>query len=110
MKNLTYHIDFMEYRLTFTDSQGVWAVLTDMPEGKIGYEYKFKPMKATIVEDAYDMYDLHNYTTKTKEPIPKGTQVTIDCWWQNFYGCYFKILHSESYYDVRTSCVKIEYK
>lgn len=97
----------MTYRLLIDDSQGTCAVMTDAPSGKIGYEYRFKPMKATITKDAYDQADIHYYERKPKEPIPAGTMVTIDTWWQNFYGAYFKINYKGNCYDIKTSCVKI---
>ena len=33
----------MEYVLKIYDSNNTWAVVTDCPDGKIGYLYKFKP-------------------------------------------------------------------
>lgn len=98
-----------QFSIVFRDAKNMWAVMSDAPKGKIGYDYKFKPMNATIIEDAYDAYDLdcHN-TRKVKKPIPKGTRVVVDCWWQNFYGSYFKINYNGSNYDVKTSYVEID--
>ena len=95
----------MEYRLIINDSQGSWVVITDAPKGKIGYHYRFKPFKATVIKDAYDEADFH-YFQKAKDPIPAGTKVIIDNWWQNFYGDYFRINYNGADYDVKPSCIK----
>lgn len=97
----------MEYRITINDSQGKWAVISDTQEGLLGHHYKFKPLKAVIVKDSYDESDLY-YFRNVKTPIPAGTEVVIDNWWQNFYGSYFRIIYNEQEYDVLTNCVKIE--
>lgn len=97
----------MEYCLKFYDAQGRWAVITDAKEGLIGHNYKFKPMKAHIVKTAYDAADFY-YSNETKEPIPVGEEVTIDTWWMNFYGSYFKIMWQGHNYDVKTDCVLID--
>lgn len=99
----------MEYVITFRDANGSWAVIVNDFEkpGLIGHHYRFKPMKAEIVKDAYDEADFH-YFRKSKTPIPAGTEVMIDDWWMNFYGAYFTIEWEGSKYDVKTDCVAIK--
>ena len=98
---------FMEHLLTFTDARNSWAVVTDEKKGIIGHMYRFAPHNATVIKDAYDKADLH-YAGEIKNPIPKDSRVIIDCWWQNFYGCYFRIKWEGNEYDVATDCILID--
>ena len=98
----------MEYTLIIDASNGRFAVVTDTKPGLIGHDYKFKPIKARLVKDGYDQADFH-YFRKLKQPIPEGTELMVDCWWQNFYGAYFKIVYNGDSYDVKENCVSIIY-
>ena len=84
-----------------------FAVIVHTEPGKIGCEYNFKPFKAKIVKEAYDEADIH-YGGKLKDPIPVGTEVTIDTWWMNFYGSYYKIKYNGHSYDVKTTSIEID--
>ncbi len=96
----------LRYPLRFCDAVSNWVVLTNEPPGKIGCYYKFEPIKAIVVKDAYDEADFH-YFRSAKDPIPKGTELTIDTWWQNFYGSYFKVNYNNKMYDIKTTTVKL---
>ena len=98
----------MNYILNIYDSNNRWAVITDYPDGKIGHLYKFKPMPATVVKDAYDEADLHYFVRKAKAPIPSGTKIMVETWWQNLYGSYFRVQYEGQDYDISPRNVKID--
>ena len=93
------------YPLHICDARRSYVVMTDKKPGLIGPLYTFSPKKAVIVSDAYDEADFH-YFRKAKVPIPKGTEIEISVWFQNFYGCYFSVKYEGHKYDINTECVE----
>jgi hypothetical protein len=85
-----------------------FSVIVHTEPGKIGHEYKFKPFKAKLVKKGYDEADLHYWERKAKDPIPEGTEVTIDTWWMNFYGSYYRIEYEGHSYDIKTTSIEID--
>ena len=97
--------DMENYALQIWDARRSYVVMTDTKPGLIGPVYTFSPKKAVIVSDAYDEADFH-YFRKAKDPIPKGTEIEIDVWFQNFYGCYYRVKYDGHKYDIKTECVE----
>ena len=97
----------MKHQFIIDCANGRYAVFTDTEEDLIGHIYKFEPMKARIVKPGYDQADFHYYNRATKEPIPEGTELMVNCWWQNFYGSYFRIEYNGNSYDVKANSVEI---
>jgi hypothetical protein len=77
--------------------------------GHIGKMYKFENVKATIKQDCYDEADLH-YFRKNPKKLEKGTEVTINVYWINFYGSYYRITHEGKTYDIKRDNVLFNIK
>lgn len=79
--------------------------------GHIGKMYQFDDVKAVIKKDCYDEADIH-YFSKNPKKISAGTEVTLNVYWINFYGSYYRISHEGRTYDIKTSNVlfKLENK
>lgn len=92
--------------LDFWDAKRHWVIPTDTNPNLIGHEYKFNPFKAVVVKPAYDEADFH-YFRKPKTHIPVGMELSVDCWWCNFYGSYFRVKYEGNSYDIKTDCVEL---
>ena len=93
--------------LYFTDScKTVQVFVQESNLNLLGHLYRFNPLKGKLVRDSMDQADLHYFTFR-KPCIPAGTEVTVDCYWRNFYGVYFNILYNGEHYDIRTQDVEI---
>ena len=95
-----------KFVISFRDCECKWNVISDNEPGIIGHMYKFDPIKAVIVTDAYDEEDFHYYK-KAKDSIPAGTVITIDCWWMDYLGNYFRVYYNNDTYDINPNCLKI---
>lgn len=62
-------------------------------------ESKFTEIKAKILKDCYDEYDLHCFRSNPKK-LKKGTPVIINRMMKNLYGCYYRIEHNNETYDI----------
>lgn len=68
--------------------------------GYIGKMYEFENVRAIIKQDCYDEADLH-YLRKNPKKIALGTEVTLNVYWINFYGSYYRIVHEGETYDIK---------
>ena len=76
----------------------------------IGHEYKLKGVKGLLLNTGFCQEDFHYAGIpgfKRKEPIPKGTEVDVSCYWINFYGSYFRVKYNDRYYDIDTKDIKL---
>lgn len=92
---------------TFVDAKCRWVVIVDDEPNLIGHEYTFKPLKGKVIKESYDQADLHYWQRESKPPIPKGTELKVDCWWMNFYGDYFRVEYNGNKYDVKTDNIEL---
>lgn len=96
--------------MRINDAEKSLIVETDKESGKVGVEYNIGDYNAIFIKDTYDEADFHYFERKTKQPIPKGTRLKVECWWMNFYGSYFKVRYNGKSYDVKTTNVVLKRK
>lgn len=68
--------------------------------GHIGKMYEFDDVKAVIKLDCYDEEDIH-YFAKHPKKIAAGTEVTLNAYWINFFGSYYRIDYNGQTYDIK---------
>ena len=106
------YCDYDKTNIRLCDGAGkVWWFETN---GKspdlIGHKYIIKGVKGVLLNTGFCQEDFHyagNPNFKRKEPIPKGTEVEVICYWFNFYGVYFRVEYNNRYYDIDTSDIKL---
>ena len=106
------YYDYDRTNIRLCDGTGkVWRFETN---GKtpdlIGHEYIIKGVKGVLLNTGFCQEDFHYAGVpgfKRKEPIPKGTEVEVICYWFNFYGVYFRVEYNNHYYDIGIKDIKL---
>lgn len=77
----------------------------------IGFHYAMDGVGIETLTDSRCETDLHYASTPgrgiMKNPIPKGTKLTVLYYWRNFYGDYFHVNYNNEPYDISVSNVKV---
>ena len=93
--------------LEISDAYNRYSVIVHDKLGLMGKEYRFLPFCGELIKDGYDEADIHYFSKNPKAPIPRGTKITVDCWWMNFFGSYFRVKYNGATYDLKTNIVKL---
>lgn len=105
-----YDYDRTNIRLCDGTGKVWWFETNGKSPDLIDHEYIIKGVKGVLLNTGFCQEDFHYAGVpgfKRKEPIPKGTEVEVICYWFNFYGVYFRVEYNNHYYDIGIKDIKL---